>query len=79
MAEAEKAEPAKGEFGGECNRTCCNRRPATWWNFSTQRFYCDDCAYILNEDPFNKRDAQELYGHSLLKEASRADEFPRMY
>lgn len=63
--------PRKGEKGGACNRTAC-QMPADqcpdgvrWFNHSTRKYYCWRCAWDLNNDPFNKRDAQELWGHDL--------------
>lgn len=56
----------KGEYGGSCNITRCQRpHSAYWYNHSTRKFYCRGCAWELNNDRFNKRDAQELYGHDL--------------
>lgn len=57
--------PDKGEYAGSCNRRACQKPGATWFNHSTRRYYCANCAWELNNDPFNKRDAQELYGHDL--------------
>ena len=54
--------PNKGQKGGECNITTCNTPDAQWYNHSTQKFYCDNCAYRLNNDPFNKRDSEKLWG-----------------
>jgi hypothetical protein len=63
--------PKKGEKGGACNRTAC-QRPAQqdpdgvrWFNHSTRKYYCGTCAWDLNTDIFNKRDAQEIWGHDL--------------
>lgn len=38
----------KGHKSGECNRTACNQRPATWWNPNTRAFYCAECAQKIN-------------------------------
>jgi hypothetical protein len=63
--------PGKGLKGGACNRTAC-QKPAKedrdgirWFNHSTRKYYCAGCAWELNNDAFNKRDAMELYGHDL--------------
>lgn len=41
---------AKGQvFGGECNRTACDSRGATWWNRGTFGFYCKRDAMAINE------------------------------
>jgi hypothetical protein len=43
------ADPLKGQvFGGECNRTACERHGATWWNMGTFGFYCPEDAYHIN-------------------------------
>jgi hypothetical protein len=55
----------KGDLGGSCNRRACLAPGARWFNHSTRRHYCAKCAYELNNDPFNRRDAQEMYGHEL--------------
>lgn len=66
-----KVKEGKGEKGGRCNRTACQMPAAEcpdgvrWFNHSTRRYYCWRCAWSLNEDPFNKRDAQKLWGHNL--------------
>ncbi len=41
--------PKKGEQYGECNRTVCKQLGASWYNSSTQRFYCKSCAMKINE------------------------------
>jgi len=61
----------KGEKGKNCNRTCCQKPPANWFNHSTKKYYCIECAELLNE--CNYADAQRLYGHNLctLEESSK--------
>lgn len=46
-----------------CHREKCDKVPAEYYNYSTQRFYCEDCAKKLNKA--NKVDAMRLYGHDL--------------
>lgn len=59
----------KGEFNGSCNITACQKpNSATWFNHSTQKYYCKECAHRLNTDECNKRDAQRLFGHELCTE-----------
>ena len=42
--------PDKGSIlGGECNRTACTNRGATWWNKMTLGFYCADDAREINK------------------------------
>lgn len=31
-----------------CNRTVCKKPNALWWNTSTRRYYCEDCARRIN-------------------------------
>ena len=38
----------KGIKGGHCNREACQRPGATYYNASTQRWYCPDCARAIN-------------------------------
>lgn len=75
VAKKEQAtnKPDKGDYAGSCNRTACQRPGASWFNHSTRRYYCVDCAWELNNDPFNKRDAQQLYGHDLCTEGPNYD------
>ena len=55
----------KGYYKGVCNFTTCKSgQPATWFNFSTLRYYCEDCARMLNKE--NQAYAERLYGHALL-------------
>ena len=42
----------KGLKRGSCNRRACQAPNAVWFNHSTERYYCRDCAVIINE--FNK-------------------------
>ena len=57
----------KGEYKGICNFTACKSgNKATWYHFSTQKYYCEECAKMLNE--YNKFEAMSLYGHDLLVE-----------
>jgi hypothetical protein len=53
----------KGDLNDECNRTVCHRSPANWYNHSTRKHYCHECALIINRE--NERDAMRLYGHAL--------------
>lgn len=60
-------ETTKGEFGKNCNRsTCQNPNSAYWYNYSTRKYYCGDCAILINEA--NKEDATKLFGHDLCLE-----------
>lgn len=56
----------KGNYNEECNITACQKpASATWYNHSTRKYYCPSCARRLNSDPFNARDAQKMFGHTL--------------
>lgn len=39
----------KGDLGGECNRSECFMAPAFWFNKSTKKYYCQHCAFMINE------------------------------
>lgn len=56
-------EQKKGKKDGDCNRTQCQKPGATWFNHSTRKYYCVDCAYMLNK--VNKDWAVDAYGHDL--------------
>lgn len=58
----------KGEYKGICNITRCDNENAEWYNHGTRKYYCKSCAIRLNNDEFNKRDAQRLFGHDLCTE-----------
>lgn len=66
----------KGELNGSCNITACQKpNSATWFNHSTQKYYCEECAYRLNNDVFNKAWALKNLGHDLCtKETKKATE-----
>ncbi len=56
----------KGTFNGRCNRTACQIPVnVNWYNYSTQKWYCPECAELINE---NCPEAHEVYGHDLLIE-----------
>ena len=38
----------KGTYQGECNRTVCKNTNATFYNHSTQKYYCSSCAGLIN-------------------------------
>ena len=39
----------KGNKGGECYRTVCNRKDSYYYNKSTRKYYCQGCAYLINQ------------------------------
>lgn len=50
----------KGERGGNCNRTACQRPGAMYYSVWTRAYYCGTCARMINDA--NRDSAQELYG-----------------
>jgi hypothetical protein len=54
---------AKGEYNKECNRTACSNQVAIYYNFSTQKYYCQACALIINNA--NRKDSHRIFGHDL--------------
>lgn len=38
----------KGEFFGSCNRSACLEPGATYYNESTRKYYCAECAEKIN-------------------------------
>jgi len=40
--------PDKGKMNGSCNRFACQAPGATWYNHSTERYYCERCALDIN-------------------------------
>lgn len=56
----------KGEYNQECNRTACNNLNATYYNHSTEKYYCRPCAKEINY--WNKAAAIRLFGHDLCTE-----------
>lgn len=53
----------KGLKGGNCNRTACQKPGATFFNHSTEKYYCLDCAMMINRA--NHADAMRIFGHAL--------------
>jgi hypothetical protein len=53
----------KGEYNQECNRTACNNSEAVYYNYSTLKYYCPHCAFLINEA--NRKDAMKMFGHEL--------------
>jgi hypothetical protein len=47
--EDDEPAPTKGDYGGNCNRSACERRDATYFNASTRKFYCSRCAAAIND------------------------------
>jgi hypothetical protein len=47
----------------KCYRRSCQKEGATWYNHSTEQYYCPTCARQINNA--NKADAFRLFGHEL--------------
>lgn len=62
LAAEAKSLGLKGKWNLLCNRTQCLHIGATWYNRGSHAFYCPDCADMLNNDSFNGRDAERLFG-----------------
>ncbi len=54
---------AKGDLNGECYRTACSNKWARYFNHSTEKHYCIQCARLIND--VNRKDAIAMYGHDL--------------
>lgn len=67
----------KGKYKSECYRTVCRNKGATFFNHSTEQFYCAECAKLINEA--NRSDAFRLYGHDLCIEYLRPSKAPRTH
>ncbi len=61
--------PNKGVKGGSCNVTACQKPliNGSYWNKSTERYYCEQCANQINW-PGGRKDTMALYGTPLLCE-----------
>lgn len=67
LLELDKPEnPDKGDRGGSCNRRVCQAPDAWWFNRSTERFYCESCANLINGFPPTQRESMRLYGEPRL-------------
>lgn len=40
---------AIGTLGGLCNRKACRAPGATWYNHGTRAYYCQPCAFRIND------------------------------
>ncbi len=64
----------KGTYYGICNRTACDESPAEYYNYATQKYYCEGCADKINL--YNRKEAFELYGHDLCLHETRKRQEP---
>jgi hypothetical protein len=53
----------KGDKNGNCNVTACQAPGAIYFNHSTRKYYCPNCAGRINR--VNHNDAMRLFGHEL--------------
>lgn len=44
---------SKGDKYGECYRGVCRSQGAQWFNDSTRKYYCQDCARLIMRWPEN--------------------------
>jgi hypothetical protein len=59
----------KGAYMGVCNMSSCKSgQPASWYNYGSHAYYCPGCARRLSNDPVNRRDAFNSFGHDLCLE-----------
>lgn len=54
--------PGKGDYNGLCNRESCQKPPAIFFNQSTEKYYCPQCAKMINE---MNPESYKLYGTQL--------------
>lgn len=38
----------KGQEGGSCNRTACQKPKAKYYNSATKKFYCKQCMVLIH-------------------------------
>ncbi len=62
----------KGEYLQICNRTVCNNPLANFFNHSTKKYYCIECAMKINDA--NRHDAIRMFGHDLCTIVKSQDE-----
>ena len=56
----------KGKYLGSCNITACQRpNSAIWYNHSTQKYYCEPCALMLNRANQHDEYVVKTLGHDL--------------
>lgn len=54
---------AKGEYNGSCYSESCENEPAEFYHYAIHKFYCLDCAKILNQE--NRVNNRRLYRHDI--------------
>lgn len=61
----------KGTWGGTCNRTACkSEEHARWYNRSTRKYYCEDCARLIN-----RMNPEGTIGHGIVNPMNKFDSF----
>lgn len=55
-------ENQKGEYKGLCNRSACLKPGALYFNHSTRKYYCSQCAILINEA---NPESFKMYGRAL--------------
>lgn len=64
----------KGIKGKNCNRTCCQKSGAVWYNLSTRAYYCAACSLAINEA--NMMDSLKLYDTPFLCVPPDHEQYP---
>ena len=64
--------PDKGLKFGSCNITACQKPNAIYFNKSTKKYYCKECAEGINW-PGGRADCMKLYGTPLLCELDEVE------
>lgn len=62
-----KNKELKGIKNGNCNVTACQKPNAIYFNKSTRKYYCKECADAINWEG-GRLDTFKLYGKPLLCE-----------
>lgn len=58
----------KGDFEDGCNRKTCSNIISDWYNHSTQKYYCRECANVINK--FNQ-EFKEKHGYNLCEKVTK--------
>jgi hypothetical protein len=53
----------KGKLNGNCNVKSCQKPGATYFNHSTLKYYCKNCADRINKE--GRETAFKMFGHDL--------------
>lgn len=56
----------KGTYNNLCARSACNNSNSLYFNYSTEKYYCKECAERINK--LCRVDAIQVYGHDICLE-----------